>query len=133
MGNEERGKNNGCRQSNLTDYLNGNKPRVRENSEKRHMNSLAKRHLEEFFRIKLEHMTKNSVELERVLAHIYIVLRGLEEKGVCYLKTMANGKTRIFKQYYCQKGLEDWKKCKRYKCPALYTGMCPDNELSEMI
>jgi len=58
----------------------------------------------------------------------------MEKDQLLYLKTMKNGDTRIFKKYYCCRGLEEWKKCPEYRCPVwpcIDGTVCPHDETIE--
>lgn len=114
-------------QKKLTDYNRSLSSFLSEEQrEKQRNKALAKWHLEESFRLFLESLSKNSIELELVLAYVYRILRQLEKKEMCYFKRMKDGKFRVFKKYYCRLSVEEWRKCPEFRCPVGYEAdECP--------
>lgn len=105
----------------LFDFCDGN-PKLSNSKRRKELSKCyrkaeAKRHLKTFIRLLLESLDKNSIELQRVFLCFIGALRELEKEGNCYLKSI-NGKTRIFKKFYCCIGLEAWKHCPEYRCLA---------------
>jgi len=87
-------------------------------------------HLEEFVRLYLK-MMKNPVTLGEFIAYITDALPKMEDKEICYLKTMPDGKIYIFKRAFCWEGVETWRKCPHFRCLVQFKCCdlpCPYNE-----
>jgi hypothetical protein len=72
-------------------------------------------HLEEFVRLYLK-MMKNPVTLGEFIGYIIDVLPKMEDKEICYLKTMPEGRIYMFKRAYCWYPVETWRKCPHFRC-----------------
>jgi len=72
-------------------------------------------HLEEFVRLYLKIM-KNPITLGEFIAYVTDALSKMEDKEICYLKRMPDGKIYIFKRAFCWEGVRNWKKCPEFRC-----------------
>ena len=116
-------------QSSIVGFLNENlKLPTPKELAKRRIRVKAKWHLEEFFRLFLDSVDKNSIDGQIVFLYILRTLKKMENRDICYIKTMPNKRPRIFKKFYCYLGLEKWKKCPEYFCPCDNADECPHNQ-----
>jgi hypothetical protein len=76
----------------------------------------ADEYLEEGLQLLLKTSDRKSIALQRLFAYIIKLLRNMEERNICYLKKTRSDGLRIFKTYYCCRGLKEWKKCPKYRC-----------------
>ena len=107
----------------LFDFCNENpklsNPKRRKKLSKCYRKAEAKHHLKTFIRLYLESIDGNSIDLSKIVAFANaVLLEEVESEHICYLKRMPNGKTRIFKKFYCCIGLKAWKDCPEYSCLA---------------
>ena len=72
-------------------------------------------HLEEFVRLYLK-LKKNPVTLGEFIAYVTDALPRMENKEICYLKTMPEGRVYMFKRAYCYYSDETWRKCPHFRC-----------------
>ena len=104
------------KQKRLTDSSQTLNSFLSDEEKERHQNKLqSKWHLEESFKLYLL-LTKNSVDLDLILAYFTKIIMKLESKGVCYFKRMNNGRWKVFKKVYCRLNVEAWKKCPESRC-----------------
>ena len=85
---------------NITDYCEGNthfptRKDIRE-KEKKMLRNQARCHLKDFFRVLLKSSDRNYIEVERVIVFFLITMRKIDGE-LFHLKTMPNGRRRIFK------------------------------------
>lgn len=102
---------------------------------KRFVDTTISHHLGEFILLLMEKFGKKSITRKELMRCIYVALRILERDGVCYFKVI-DGKFRIYRDYYCLLGLEEWKKCPEYRCPVSTSDPdweCPHNPQREEI
>jgi hypothetical protein len=105
------------KQKKLTDSSQTLTSFLSEEEKERHRNKVqSKWHLEEAVKLYLNSLTKNSIELDLILAYFTRIIMKLENKDVCYFKRMNNGRLRVFKKVYCELNIEAWKKCPEFKC-----------------
>jgi len=113
----------------IDDFIDENiKPPIRKKLHRKYLRAKARSCLEEFFQLFLESLGKNSIEVQRVSAYMNDAMKKMEEKGIFYMKTMKNGRAKIFKKLYCCLGLNVWKKCPEYSCliwPCDENSTCP--------
>lgn len=98
---------------------------VKATHDRNQLKAKAKIHFERYLRI-LESLD-DSIDPQHILTNVFDALRVMDKNNICHLKTMKNGRTRIFKRYYCCLSVYDWKECQVYPCPVLW----PFNEDSE--
>jgi len=72
-------------------------------------------HPEEFVRLYLK-MMKNPITLGEFIAYITDALSKMEDKEICYLKRMPDGKIYTFKRAFCWEGVRNWKKRPEFRC-----------------
>jgi len=101
---------------------------IRKKLRRKYLRAKARSRLEEFFQLLFESLEKNSIDVQRVSAYMNDAMKKMEEKGIFYMKTMKDGRTRIFKKFYCCVGLNVWKKCPEHRCliwPCDENSTCP--------
>ena len=106
----------------LAGFLSGNEEKLSEQKKqylKRELDTL----LGEVVKLYLTLLPKDWAEIELFLAFIRRKLEKMEIQSICFVKRMPNGKTRIYRKYYCCGSLDDWK-----KCPEKFCKHWPNNE-----
>jgi hypothetical protein len=103
-------------QMEITDFLQDVKLPVQIKEELNNkLKSAVQWHLEKFVKLYLK-LIKDPPTLGVFFAYITDSLPKMEDKEVCYLKRMPDGKIYVFKRAYCWEGIEAWKKCPEFRC-----------------
>lgn len=128
---DNREKDSGPVQQKMTDYGEYSEPLDPKEQERKRLIRELRRHIEEYTRLRLKLHPGNSIEYGRFQGEIVTELLKMEKKNICYIKTPKKGRTRIYKQRFCPKPIEIWKKCPEFRCPlsvSIHELPCPHEE-----